>query len=67
MVGVFKGGDQGPVLDVLLHVGLDAAVGLADLAGEASHALDVCPAEEEGYRHDDDYYCGEAPVHGAEE
>ena len=67
MVGVFKGGDQGPVLDVLLHVGLYAAVGLADLAREAAHALDVCPAEEEGYRHDDDHHCCEAPVHGAEE
>lgn len=67
VVGVFQRRDQGPVLDILLHVGLYAAVGLADFAGEVTHALDIGPAEEEGYRHDDDHYRREAPVHGAEE
>mgnify|MGYP006923194047 CR=1 FL=1 len=67
MVGVFKGGDQGPVLDVLLDMGLDAAVGGADLSGETSHALDVASAEDEGYGHDDDYDGSETPVERAEE
>ena len=67
MACIFHRGDQGPVLDVLLDMGLDAAVGGADLAGETAHALDVASAEDEGYGHDDDYYGGETPVERAEE
>ena len=55
------------MLDVFLDVGLDAAVCLAEFACEAAHSLDVTAAEKERYRHYQDYYRSESPVHRAEE
>lgn len=55
------------MLDVLLDVGLDAAVCASDLSCEPAHALDVAAAEKEGERHDQEDYKGKSPVHRAEE
>ena len=55
------------MLDVLLDVGLDAAVCVSDLSCEPAHALDVAAAEKEGERHDQEDYKGESPVHRAKE
>ena len=55
------------MLDVFLEVGVDPAVGGADVVGQTAHSVDVCPAEQEGCRHDEDHDKGETPVHGAEE
>lgn len=55
------------MLDVFLDVGLDAAVCLTDLSGEAAHSLDITAAEKERDRHYHDYDCSESPVHRAEE
>ena len=55
------------MLDVFLEVGVDLAVGGPDVVGEPAHAVDVCTAEEEGHRHDQEDYEGESPVHGSEE
>lgn len=55
------------MLDVFLEVGVDSAVGGADVVGQSAHAVDIRSAEQEGCRHDEDHDKGETPVHGAEE
>ena len=55
------------MLDVFLKVGVDLAVGGADVVCEPAHAVDVGTAEQEGHRHDQKDDEREAPVHGSEE
>ena len=55
------------MLDVFLEVGVDPAVGRADVIGQTAHAVDVCSAEQEGGRHDEKDHEGQSPVHRAQE
>ena len=67
MGGVLEGGHEGAVLQILLQVGLHAAVGAADLAGEAAHLVEVGFAEQQGHGHHKEQDAGQTEVEHAEE
>ncbi len=64
---VLERGDQGPVLDIFLKMGVDTAVSGADVVCELTHTAHVCPAEKKGHGHNQQHDKGEAPFHRPEE
>ena len=55
------------MLETLLQVTLDLALGLPDAAGHLPQAADENPAEQDEKRGDQHQQCGEPPVHRAQE